>query len=46
MNFEKQLMMNGVVECSCGGTIISNTGKIMIENELPWFGIFLGNRIF
>lgn len=33
-NFEKQLKMNGVVECLCGGQIISNTGKVIINQDM------------
>lgn len=32
MEFYNQLKMNGAVNCSCGGTIISNSGKVCMEN--------------
>ena len=30
-NFSEKLRINGVVECKCGGVIISNTGKVLMS---------------
>lgn len=32
-SFEAKLRMNGSVVCSCGGNVISNTGKIMYNHK-------------
>jgi hypothetical protein len=30
-NFSEKLLINGVVECECGGQIISNSGKVIMN---------------
>jgi Zn finger protein HypA/HybF involved in hydrogenase expression len=32
-NFESKLYINGAVDCSCGGQILSNTGKIIYDSR-------------
>ena len=31
--FENKLLIHGIVECSCGGILISNSGKILMSGN-------------